>query len=199
MFYIKATPTNSGNYGNPMSKPFPDSVAIPDGLLSDYIKAKGFILPVIENNQIQSLIINKEAFFNYESTHQPDIHALKIERVTITKSDLATYLATHPLIWTDGNKYTVTAEKQSLLTTQLSLYQTALSSGYAYELKWNSTGNESTVWKYEDLVELALAINKYVQTLVAYQRAKEIEIMSCETLQELESIIVDYDLIASIM
>lgn len=199
MFYINAQPNESGNYGNPMGKPFPGSVALPDSLLSDYINAKGFVLPVIENNQIQSLTINKEALFDYESTHQPDIHALKIERVITTKSDLAAYLATHPLIWTDGNQYTVTAEKQTLLTTQLSLYQTALSSGNTYELKWNSTGNESTVWKYEDLVALALAINKYVQTLVAYQQAKEVEIMSCETLQELESIIVDYDLIASIM
>ena len=199
MFYIKATPSYNGNYGNPVSKSFPNSIALQGDLLSSYIAAKGFILPVIENGQVESLIINKEALAVYEASHQQDISDMKVAKIAITKTDLATYLAEHPLTWIDGNKYTVTADKQSLLTSQLALYQTAMAAGQSYELKWNATGSEGIIWKYEDLVALALAINQYVQPLVAYQQAKEIEIMSCKTLQELESIIVDYDLIASIM
>ena len=72
MYYINATPNELGNYGNPMGKPFPGSVDLPDGLLSDYIAAKGFVLPVIENGQVESLVVNEEALDAYNAEH-PDI------------------------------------------------------------------------------------------------------------------------------
>lgn len=123
---------------------------------------------------------------------------LKAAKVAESKSGLAAYLASHPLTWIDGNKYTVTADKQSLLTSQLALYQTAMTAGQPYELKWNPTGGECSVWEYENLVALALAIGQYVQPLVSYQQAKEVEIMGAESVEVLEAIVVDYDAVASI-
>ena len=76
MYYINATPKESGNYGNPMGQPFPGSVALRDDLLSDYIAAKGFVLPVVENGQVESLTVNEEALAAYETAHQPDISEL---------------------------------------------------------------------------------------------------------------------------
>lgn len=196
MYYINATPNESGNYGNPMGQVFPGCVALPDDLLIDYIGAKGFILPVIENGQVESLAVNEEALAAYEAANQPDLSVLKAERVATTKADLATYLAEHPLTWIDGNEYTVTADKQSLLTSQLALYQTAMAAGQPYELKWNPTGGECSVWEYENLVALALAIGQYVQPLVSYQQAKEVAIMACETVEELDAIVIDYATLA---
>ena len=121
-----------------------------------------------------------------------ELQARKAERVAASKTALADYLATHPLTWVDGNQYSVTAEKQSLLTAQIALYQTASAAGQAYDLRWNSTGGECTPWTIENLSALALAIGAYVQPLVSYQQAKELEILACQTIEELEGVVVDY-------
>ena len=71
MYYINATPNASGNYGNPMGQPFPGSVALPDDLLSDYISAKGFVIPAIENGEVVSLEVNQTALDAYNAEH-PD-------------------------------------------------------------------------------------------------------------------------------
>lgn len=75
MYYINAQPNASGNYGNPMSKSFPGSVCLPDDLLSDYINAKGFVIPVIENGAVVSLEVNQAALDAYNAEHpdQPDL------------------------------------------------------------------------------------------------------------------------------
>lgn len=72
MYYINAQPNASGNYGNPKGQPFSGSVALPDDLLSDYISAKGFVLPVIEDGQVASLEVNQEALDAYLAEH-PDV------------------------------------------------------------------------------------------------------------------------------
>lgn len=74
MYYINATPTASGNYGNPMGSRFSGSVALPDAFLSAYIEAKGFVIPVIENGQVVSLEVNQEALDAYLAEH-PDMPA----------------------------------------------------------------------------------------------------------------------------
>ena len=125
-----------------------------------------------------------------------DLDALKAERVAQSKAALAEHLESHPLTWTDGNQYSVTAEKQSLLTSQIALYQTAASAGQPYTLRWNTTGGVCTEWTISDLSALALAIGAYVQPLVSYQQAKEVEIRACETAAALSAIEVDYETLA---
>ena len=72
MYYINATPNASGNHGNPMGQPFSGSVALPADLLSDYINAKGFVIPAVENGQVASLEVNQEALDAYTAEH-PDV------------------------------------------------------------------------------------------------------------------------------
>ena len=69
MFYINATPNASGNYGNPMGQPFPGSVCLPDDLLSDYINAKGFVIPSVEDGEVVSLEVNQTALDAYNAEH----------------------------------------------------------------------------------------------------------------------------------
>lgn len=70
MYYINATPNESGNYGNPMGQPFHGSFALPDDLMSDYINAKGFVIQSVENGEVVSLEVNKEALDSYNAEHQ---------------------------------------------------------------------------------------------------------------------------------
>lgn len=72
MYYINATPIASGNYGNPMGQPFPGSVALPVWLLEDYISAKGFVIPSVENVTVVSLEVNQGALDAYNAEH-PDV------------------------------------------------------------------------------------------------------------------------------
>ena len=88
MYYINATPRESGYYGNPMSQPFPGCVALPDELLGPYIEAKGFVFPELEQVEevpiplllkgirefyvVTAVEVNQEALDAYHAEH-PDI------------------------------------------------------------------------------------------------------------------------------
>ena len=89
MYYINATPRESGDYGNPMGQPFPGCVALPDELLGPYIEAKGFVIleeleqveevpiPLLlkgirEFWMVKKLSVNQEALDAYNAEH-PDI------------------------------------------------------------------------------------------------------------------------------
>ena len=71
MYYIEATPRESGDYGNPMGQPFPGCVALPDELLGPYIEAKGFVYLEVEDGEVVAVEVNQEALDAYLADH-PD-------------------------------------------------------------------------------------------------------------------------------
>ena len=161
---------------------------------------KVFTVLTHDYNETTETIAKAEAYNGeYTIEDAPDdrpLAEIQAARVAASKTALADYLASHPLTWVDGNQYSVTAEKQSLLTSQIALYQTANAAGQSYDLRWNSTGGECTSWSIENLSALALAIGAYVQPLVSYQQAKELELLACKTVEELEAVEVDYAALA---
>lgn len=123
----------------------------------------------------------------------PDLEPLKAERITQSKTDLAAYLASHPLQWTDGNYYSITAEKQAQLTSKIMAATMAAQTSIPYTLTWNSTGDTCTEWTLTDLSALAFAIDARVTALVTYQQTQEVAMRNAQTLEELNAIVVDYD------
>ena len=121
-----------------------------------------------------------------------DLPALKIERIAESKTALAAYLESHPLTWTDGKQYSVTAEKQSLLNNALAVYELAIAAGQPAELSWNATGEECTHWEYDALCALALAIAAYVQPLVSKQQSIEVAINAAQTAEEVNDVEISY-------
>lgn len=117
----------------------------------------------------------------------------KQSRITESKTALSEYLAANPLQWSDGKYYSVTSEKQALLTSNLALYQISASAGQPFKLTWNSTGDECVEWTYEELAALALAIGTYVKPFVSHQQELEIAIKACTTMEELDAIEINYD------
>ena len=115
------------------------------------------------------------------------------QKITESKTALAEYLASHPLQWSDGKYYSVTSEKQALLTSNLALYQISASAGQPFKLTWNSTGDECVEWAYEELAALALAIGTYVKPFVSRQQELELAIKACTTMEELDTIEINYD------
>lgn len=68
MYYINPT----GPYhGNPMGRPFPGCVTLPDDLLSDYLAAMGFVTLTLDGNTVTALAVDQEALDAYKAEH-PD-------------------------------------------------------------------------------------------------------------------------------
>ena len=113
-------------------------------------------------------------------------------KISYSKQVLKDYLVNNPMKWIDGKYYSVTSEKQSLLTSNLALYQVSAAAGSEFKLTWNSTGEECTEWTYENLCALALAIGSYVKPFVSRQQELEIKIKGCTTKDELNAIEIKY-------
>lgn len=124
------------------------------------------------------------------------IESLKESLINKSKQLLAEYLQKNPLLYADGKYYSLTAEKQSLLNNAIAVYQMKVQAGIADpELKWNSTGEECSLWTIENLSALALAIAEYVEPRVTKQQSIETQIKNCITKTELDAIVIDYEII----
>lgn len=123
----------------------------------------------------------------------PATEESKAARIQQSKADLQGYLATHPIQWTDGKYYSITAEKQQWLTSKLFSASAAKASGEEYPLTWNDTEEVCTAWTYEDLWALARVIDARVTALVTYQQKQEVAMRNAVTQEELDAIVVDYD------
>ena len=121
------------------------------------------------------------------------LESLKTSIISQSKITLSTFLSLHPIQWTDGKYYSVTSEKQALLTSNLALYQISTAAGQPFKLTQNSTGDECVEWTYDDLAALALAIGVYVKPFVSHQQELEIGIKACTTSAEVDAIEISYD------
>lgn len=122
-----------------------------------------------------------------------EIEAHKTKRIQESKILLAKWLNDNPILYTDGKYYSVTEEKQALLNGNLASYERAKSVGIEYPLKWNSTGSSCVEWEYNDLLALSLTIAGYVAPKVAIQQNIELDIKACETIDEIDAVVIDYD------
>jgi len=97
-----------------------------------------------------------------------------------------------PMLWKDGGLYTVTAEKQNLLSGQLGIAALAQEAGISIELEWNQAGQECTIWAFENLFALALSIMDYVRPLANAQRRAEVLINATQDPNEIQAILDKY-------
>ena len=130
---------------------------------------------------------------NIENEIAAEFATAKAARIAQSKADLEAYLAAHPLIWTDGQSYAITAEKQRQLTSKLMSASMAQSMQVPYTLTWNSTGEVCKEWTLADLTALAFAIDERVTALVTYQQTQEVAMRSAATMEALDASPVDYD------
>ena len=137
--------------------------------------------------------INKNALYLIDKNFIEDVEATKADMIQRSKELLAEWLSRNPMLYTDGNYYSVTEEKQALLNSNLASYERAKAAGIDYPLKWNSTGAECTEWEYSELLALSLSIAAYVAPKVAMQQAIELEIKAVETMEQLDKVVIIYE------
>ena len=128
-----------------------------------------------------------------EKAQEKSLEECKEEKIALSKLMLSEWLANNPMLYSDGNYYSVTEEKQSLLNSNLASYERATAAGIPYPLKWNSTGAECTEWEYADLIALSLSIAAYVAPKVSIQQALEVQIRACETKEEVDGVVISYE------
>ena len=151
-----------------------------DDKTEDEIKA-------IAERTLENCIVEKE------KAQEKSLEECKEEKIALSKLMLSDWLANNPMLDSDGNYYSVTEEKQSLLNSNLASYERATAAGIPYPLKWNSTGAECTEWNYTDLTALSLSIAAYVAPKVSTQQAVEVQIRACETKEEVDSVVISYE------
>lgn len=139
------------------------------------------------------VIANENTLYLKDKNSIEDVEAAKADAIQRSKELLATWLSNNPIQYTDGNYYSVTEEKQSLLNSNLASYERAKAAGIDYPLKWNSTGAECTEWEYSELLTLSLSIAAYVAPKVSMQQAIELEIKAAETMEQLDKVVINYD------
>lgn len=62
MYFIKETPNETGNHGNPTSRRSEGMVGLPEPLLKDYVDAKGFVFITVSEDIVTAVAINQEAY-----------------------------------------------------------------------------------------------------------------------------------------
>ena len=144
-------------------------------------------IKVIAERTLENCIAEKE------KAQEKSLEECKEEKIALSKLMLSEWLANNPMLYSDGNYYSVTEEKQSLLNSNLASYERATAAGISYPLKWNSTGAECTEWEYADLIALSLSIAAYVAPKVSTQQAVEVQIRACETKEEVDGVVISYE------
>ena len=194
MFILNETPVD-GKYQDIVEWP---GVKAPNGYLwwPDYLEKdtfkqyQGYVILEVARGTVVSCAPNMPAFEAWQAAR---LAARKAERIAESKAQLADYLLCHPMQWTDGQYYAITAEKQQQLTSKIMSATLAAQTAQPYALTWNATGQECQAWTLENLTALAFAIDARVTSLVSYQQAQEVAMQAASTLEALEAIPVDYD------
>ncbi|MBO5208477.1 MAG: hypothetical protein J6B68_03940 [Lachnospiraceae bacterium] len=129
----------------------------------------------------------------------PTLEEVKTGRIMESKMLLADYLEKNPLVSTcHGEKegiYSVTEEKQTLMMSQYMTYTIEKQIVGGATLTWNETGKSCEVWTEEEFLQLIMEIKAYVYPLVSAQQTLEEQINACTTVEEVNSIIIDYGVV----
>lgn len=142
------------------------------------------------------------AIFTYVPTEEESAVLLKnnkMIKIEESKRLLEFYLKENPLLSSCHNNteayYTVTSEKQSLMTSNYLAYSLVKETGIKTPvLTWNASGCECEIWTEEEFKQLIVEVNDYIKPFVAKQQSLEIEIKNCNSQGELDSIEISYDL-----
>lgn len=204
MKYIQPVSNPSGAYPAPQSSAFPGAIPLTDEQAQMVVDYNGFVTissheeVIVDDftNTVYEVTPNTEAWEAWKAKQPPKPDPLKeakAARIAKSKTGLSDYLLAHPLQWTDGEYYAITAEKQQQLTSKLMAATMAQQTSTPYTLTWNSTGEVCREWTLQDLSALAFAIDQRVTALVTYQQTQEVAMRNAEDMEALDAVVVDYD------
>ena len=144
--------------------------------------------------KVDSIDAQVNPVVNFNTMPLSEVRKYKISE---SKDLLKEYLESHP-ITSDCHggvtgTYSITEEKQSLMTSQYTSYKVEQTLNPDAVLKWNETGKTCEVWTEEEFLQLVLEVKYRVEPLVEYQRQYEKTVNECNTKEEVLAVELDYD------
>lgn len=156
-----------------------------DNSARNYAKAAG-----IEITDIPDMRRSMELEIRTLEGNPPSLDEIKADAIMVTRFLLVKALE-NPITF-NGKQYSVTLEKQNLLSAQLGIFGLNTQAGIPTELTWNATGQPCEPWTFEDLLALSNAMRMHVTPLVQKQRDTEVSIKKARTEKEVQNVITKY-------
>lgn len=129
---------------------------------------------------------------NLEDTVNSDniLNLKKYEKINTSKEILQNFLADKTLISDchseQGAEYSVSLEKQNLLSNLIKNKEYAELNGLEFKAYWNSKGMVCEEWTLSELQKLSLQIYNFVQPYVKIQQEFEKNIKECTSISEID-------------
>ncbi|WOO34960.1 hypothetical protein R2R35_14255 [Anaerocolumna sp. AGMB13020] len=125
------------------------------------------------------------------------LEQLKAYQITKSKENLETYLEANPITSKchggAEKQYTITKEKQALLTQEMAIVQMAIQAGIEYQPSWNAAGEPCTYdWTLEEIKQLAFEAVTVVKPLISHQQTIEAQINAAQTKKEVLAISIEF-------
>ena len=125
------------------------------------------------------------------------LEQLKAYRITKSKENLEVYLLANPITSSChggiDKQYSITKEKQALLTQEIAIVQMAIQAGVQYQPSWNAAGEPCTYdWTLEELKQLAFEAVTVVKPLVSHQQTIEAQINAAQTKEDVLAVSIEY-------
>ena len=174
---------------------------------SDRDRMNDFGYKEVFEEQVEYDIINEYLEPSYKETNNRIIISYTVRTIDITddklykiqqsKENLAKYLEEHPLYSNCHNAeydyYSVTQEKQNLLTSAFTSYTVLKETGLNPVLTWNATGKPCEVWREEEMIQLIAEVQAYVYPLIKKQQLMEVAINNCTKVSELKEVNINFE------
>lgn len=121
---------------------------------------------------------------------------LKSYKIAESKSSLASYLESHPLVTScHGGKegtYTITEDKRNMFTSKFTAHMALVQAGIEDVMTWNEAGKACEPWTDTECLAFIKEWNAISTALVKHQQDIEIAISSCETKDDILKIEITY-------
>lgn len=171
-----------------------DKNLLPEGIL--FLTLDKEPEPPLDGNYALCLTPNASEYY-WEKIPDEDLTPLKEEKIKRSKEQLEIFLINNPLYSNAHNQtydyYTITEDKQNLLTSEFMSYQVLKSAGIETNLTWNAQGKPCEIWTEQEGIQLIGEIRAYIKPLIEYQQKKEVLIRNAKTREEIENIVIDYE------
>ena len=181
------------------STPAPGLLEFPDEFLPEFYKegkrAAGFVVIEDDGKRVTACRWDEEAYQAWAAEHPaPDpLPAAQAERQEENKAALATWLAAHPLTWSDGKQYGVEEQDQNEMALNLMQYQAAALAQQPAPLEWHAQKEACRTFEQEEYLGLSMAISAYVYPYRRYQEQVKEAIYSAKTVEEVQAVVIDYE------
>lgn len=131
---------------------------------------------------------------NVETLEEAKTRRISENKLLLEKWQNENFLIS-PLVDGIPKPYEISTQKQIELMQSLALGQLQQQCGMEVNLTFNAKGGECIPFTLEELSALSLQMQQFVYPAKHYCATKQAEILSCSTIEEVESVVIDYDTI----